>query len=244
MDKIFTAKLRAYMELPPESRDLEKGAEMLLQLTRNQIMYRQMIMNPEKYREHLFYQLEKFLGARIQTVTHEQVEAMALKADGIVDKHLSLTEDNPASEFKAGRRADHDSLPEEVQALYVENKNIVQRMREVHTRLRLMMERNAGQVCPDSDRYPFLKELISLDEQLHRNWEKYDSWNVERGEILFREDARVEAKKILKVLNLQKGLYRKKPSDERAGKIAELYAQLPEAPESLTEELRALGIIG
>ena len=55
---------------------------------------------------------------------------------------------NVSSEFKAGKRADHDSLPIEIQALYVENGNIIHKMRELHMRLRSLSVENA--TCPDS----------------------------------------------------------------------------------------------
>ena len=76
------------------------------------------------------------------------------------------------AEFKAGKRTDHDSLPEDVQALYVENLDIVHRMRELHLKLRsLSLD---GATCPDSERYPFLKEIIALDKKRVQNWDIYD----------------------------------------------------------------------
>ena len=92
---------------------------------------------------------------------------------GTVDVPES-TNVNVSSEFKAGKRADHDSLPIEIQALYVENGNIIHKMRELHMRLRSLSVENA--TCPDSERYPFLKELIRLDKKLHENWDKYDHY--------------------------------------------------------------------
>lgn len=47
-------------------------------------------------------------------------------------------------------------------------------MRELHLRLRSLSLDNA--TCPDSERYPFLKELITLDKKLHSNWEEYDHY--------------------------------------------------------------------
>ena len=47
-------------------------------------------------------------------------------------------------------------------------------MRELHLRLRSLSLENS--TCPDSERYPFLKELISLDKKLHANWEAYDHY--------------------------------------------------------------------
>ena len=45
-------------------------------------------------------------------------------------------------------------------------------MRELHLQLRKLSTANV--TCPDSERYPFLKELIALDKQLHENWDRYD----------------------------------------------------------------------
>ena len=78
------------------------------------------------------------------------------------------------AEFKAGKRGDHDQLPDEIKALYVENLDIVHRMRELHLKLRTLSL--DGATCPDSDRYPFLKEIITLDKRLHTNWDTYDHY--------------------------------------------------------------------
>lgn len=47
-------------------------------------------------------------------------------------------------------------------------------MRELHLRLRSLSLENS--TCPDSERFPFLKELIALDKKLHANWEAYDHY--------------------------------------------------------------------
>ncbi len=59
-----------------------------------------------------------------------------------------------------------------IQALYVENLDIVHRMRELHMKLRSLSLDNA--TCPDSERYPFLKEIIALDKKRVQNWDIYD----------------------------------------------------------------------
>ena len=71
-----------------------------------------------------------------------------------------------------GKRSDHNLLPDEIKVKYVENLSLLQRMRELHLRLRSLSLENS--TCPDSERYPFLKELIVLDKKLHANWEAYD----------------------------------------------------------------------
>lgn len=46
MDKEFTNKLQTWLSLPREQRDWDEGALMLLQLTGNKIMYRNLSVNP------------------------------------------------------------------------------------------------------------------------------------------------------------------------------------------------------
>ena len=87
---------------------------------------------------------------------------------------------NEHEEFKKGKRADHDALPVEIQALYAQNLSIMQQMRRCHTQLQLLSVEHS--TCPDSERYPFLKELIDLDKQYHANWEQYDHFKV--GDIV------------------------------------------------------------
>ena len=172
LDNKFTELIQKWLETPTDERDYSVGALYLLKLSGNQIMYRNIMANPTSKAEFIEYNIRKYYNFRVQALTHYQVEEMQKQVDVIAQEHFSLEEENPAKEFKKGKRDDHDSLPDEIQALYVENLSIVQRMREVHLKLRSLSTDNA--TCPDSERYPFLKELIELDKRLHSNWEQYD----------------------------------------------------------------------
>ena len=172
LDNKFTELIQKWLETPTDERDYTVGALYLLKLSGNQIMYRNIMANPTSKAEFIEYNIRKYYNFRVQALTHYQVEEMQKQVDVIAQEHFSLEEENPAKDFKKGKREDHDSLPDEIQALYVENLSIVQRMREVHLKLRSLSADNA--TCPDSERYPFLKELIELDKRLHSNWEQYD----------------------------------------------------------------------
>ena len=172
LDNKFTELIQKWLETPTDERDYSVGALYLLKLSGNQIMYRNIMANPTSKAEFIEYNIRKYYNFRVQALTHYQVEEMQKQVDVIAQEHFSLEEENPAKDFKKGKREDHDSLPDEIQALYVENLSIVQRMREVHLKLRTLSADNA--TCPDSERYPFLKELIELDKRLHSNWEQYD----------------------------------------------------------------------
>lgn len=193
MDKEFTNKLQTWLSLPREDRDWDEGALMLLQLTGNKIMYRNLSVNPEGKANFIEGKLQQYLEFRLAELTHEQVKEMQHAVEEIVKEHTEFkSDDNEAKNFKAGKRADHDTLPEEIQALYVENLDIVHRMRELHLKLRTMSTTDS--TCADSDRYPFLKEFIKLDKKLHDNWNIYDHFVAKAETAESAEEA--EAKKV------------------------------------------------
>ena len=170
MDNKFTELIKQWLETPSDQRDYSVGALYLLKLSGNQIMYRNIVAQLDRRHEFVDYQIQKYYNFRVQALTHAQVEEMQQKVDVIVAEHISLAAN--ADEHKTGKRIDHDSLPDEIKAKYVENLSILQRMRELHLKLRSLSLDTAP--CPDSERYPFLKELIELDKKMHANWEEYD----------------------------------------------------------------------
>lgn len=170
MDNKFTELIKQWLETPSDQRDYSVGALYLLKLSGNQIMYRNIVAQLDRRHEFVDYQIQKYYNFRVQALTHAQVEEMQQQVDVIVAEHISLAAN--ADEHKTGKRDDHDSLPDEIKAKYVENLSILQRMRELHLKLRSLSLDTSP--CPDSERYPFLKELIELDKKMHANWEEYD----------------------------------------------------------------------
>ena len=202
-DSQFTLKLQEWMNTPDSQKDWAAGALLLLQLSGNRIMYHNLSINPKGKAEFIKGQLQKYLNFRLQQLTHDEVEEMQQKVDEIVKNVIKpdavvvnlapvdagSTAVTPSianseasakgkseefAEFKAGKRGDHDLLPVEIQALYVENLDIINRMRELHLKLRTLSLENT--TCPDSERYPFLKEIIALDKRRVANWDTYDHY--------------------------------------------------------------------
>ena len=178
MDNKFTELIKQWLETPSNQRDYSVGALYLLKLSGNQIMYRNVVAQLDRRHEFVDYQIQKYYNFRVQALTHAQVEEMQQQVDVIVAEHISLAAN--ADEHKTGKRIDHDSLPDEIKAKYVENLSILQRMRELHLKLRSLSLDTAP--CPDSERYPFLKELIELDKKMHANWEEYDHYVIGTSE--------------------------------------------------------------
>ena len=178
MDNKFTELIKQWLETPSDQRDYSVGALYLLKLSGNQIMYRNVVAQLDRRHDFVDYQIQKYYNFRVQALTHAQVEEMQQQVDVIVAEHISLAAN--ADEHKTGKRDDHDSLPDEIKAKYVENLSILQRMRELHLKLRSLSLDTAP--CPDSERYPFLKELIELDKKMHANWEEYDHYVIGTSE--------------------------------------------------------------
>lgn len=278
MDNNFTEEVKAWLDMPASERDYDKGALYLLQLSNNQIMYRNLSRNAKKHGDFIEHHIRKYMKFRLERLTHEQVQEMQKKVDKIAilrnldassegtsassggengegnDSASGSTETADSTDsavsaspkFKAGMRADHDLLPAEIQALYVENASILQKMRELHLTLRNLSLDNVA--CPDSERYPFLKELIELDKKYHSNWKAYDSFSMVEGasnvaEQRIIEDERSLQRSIYRQINLTKGRYKKSPSEALKDKLVDLYKQLASPEESLTEELIALGVL-
>ena len=191
MDKNLTDKLRQFLDTPNEQKDWNAGAILLLQLTNNPIMYRNISLNPKGKADFILGKLQQFLKARCEIENHNEVMSLQSTVNEIVTQRTEFSnpDTNPATDFKAGKRADHDSLPDNIQALYVENLDIVHRMRELHLQLRKLSD--STKTIPDSERKPLLDEFIALDKKLHDNWNTYDHYvaNTEKEE---QKDEQVE----------------------------------------------------
>ena len=201
MDHELTKQIGAWLEQPASERDLQAGALLVLRLSNNRIMYNNFMRNPERSAKMIEYQLQKYYNFRIKDLTHQQVVDMQKQVEKIVKTdHLNLPApqsgaapepDSSAApsveEIRKGKRPDHDSLPAEIKALYVENLSILQRMRNTHAKLELLSVENV--TCPDSERYPFLKELIELDKKYHENWSAYDHFELSASASSGQESA-------------------------------------------------------
>lgn len=277
LDHNLTLQMRAWLESPAELRDLAEGALMLLRLNNNKLMYRNISHNLRANASFIEHNLQKYYNYRVKDMTHEEVKAMDAQVEKIMAGISSFTKEEPAdgkkteeaeegddadpavaakstSEYAKGKRLDHDSLPPEIQACYVENLSKVQRMRELHLKLRSMSTMESP--CPDSERYPYLQEIIKLDKERRANWNTYDSYRLAEGgepvapvvpasaetttaTIL---DPAEQSKDALRKINLAKGRYKKSHGEKDKATILSLLPLVLNPTEKLLSELKELGI--
>ena len=120
MDQNLTDRLQQWLDTPSADRDWDEGAIILLQLTNNKIMYNNISHNPKGKAEFIEGKLRTFLKVRREAIANDEVNILQEQVDAIVARRTEFSnkETKLATDFKAGKRADHDLLPEDIQALY------------------------------------------------------------------------------------------------------------------------------
>lgn len=244
MIRELTLKIKEWLDTPAGARDVAAGAEMLLRINRNRIFYNNVLRNPAAKAPRVEYELRKIYNERLHETTHEEVTAMLAQVDRINRaKGLDRPEAVGRSDFQRGKRADHDELPQEIRELWEQNAGIMKRMRDCHTHLRLISADNSS--CPDSDRYPWAKEIVRLDTLMRDNYNRYDHYVKGTAPALtaVAEDPRSVSKRCARLVNMQKGRYAQNRSPELGDRIRQWYAQIVNPTEKMTSELRNLGLL-
>ena len=241
IDLELTPKIQEWLDTAPAERNIAAGAELLLRVTRNRILYTNILRNPAGKASLLEYQLQRILKNRLINTTREEVKSMMDQVDVIAEQRgLSRSERTP---FQNGKRPDHDELPDEVKQLYIENAELMRRMREAHTRIRMISPQNS--TCPDSDRYPLAKAIIDYDRRYRDNWNVYDHYvkGTPVAATVKVVDARTAQKNVIKTINLLLGKYTKSPSDAAADRIKDLYNQISNPSAALREKMMAADLL-
>ena len=176
LDDKLTQDIQQWLDSPQEQRSLEQGAEMLLRLNRNRYMHAQ-ILRRRNFAK-LEYELQKHLRIRLEGLTTREVALMEQEALPKIEESLaqgqptiSTDGDQPEGVFR-GRRADHDTLPADLQALYERNGEIYFKMKQLFETLKGMED------ATPCDRHELLGQLVAYDKEYRDNWNAYDTWSV------------------------------------------------------------------
>lgn len=185
IDQKLTNEIRQWLDSPAEQRSLEAGAAMLLRLNGNRFMQARLVRSRNFAK--LEYELQKHLRIRLKGLTVREVARMERDAMPQIEESLALGQplphteaaqptistdgDQPGGVFR-GRRADHDSLPADLQALYERNGEIYFRMKQLFETLKGMED------ATPCDRHELLCQLAELDREYRDGWNTYDTWSA------------------------------------------------------------------
>lgn len=166
----LTEDIQKFLSVADKERDYAVGADLLMRITGNAVRYREMMRKgPKTFAAFINKKLGEILEFRLAKLTHAQVSVMKAKADKIVEKSSGNEE-----QIRSGKREDHDKLPEEIKAAYIEALDCLRKERELHTQIRMLALGHVS--CPDSEVYPFVKEIIKIDDRRLSLWRKYDEY--------------------------------------------------------------------
>ncbi len=196
IDQKFTEELSKWLSTPRDERDVVAGAELLMRITGNRQFYATAIVRPHVVHDHVEYELKKHLAIRqeghnVETLRNLERELLAecaeefgeeeLAAEPVEEKAEEATESDAyavpgegpvVSSPKRGRRADHDELPAEIQALYDDNATRYEQMRKVYQQLLTMAD---AEPC---DRKEHIFQLDQLVKSWAAAWEAYDRYDA------------------------------------------------------------------
>ena len=195
IDQKFTEELSKWLSTPRDERDVVAGAELLMRITGNRQFYATAIVRPHVVHDHVEYELKKHLAIRqeghnVETLRNLERELLAECAEEFSEEELAASpvEEQAAEEAadayavpreglvvsspKRGRRADHDELPAEIQALYEDNATRYEQMRKVYQQLLTMAD---AEPC---DRKEHIFQLDQLVKAWAAAWEAYDRYDA------------------------------------------------------------------
>lgn len=195
IDQKFTEELSKWLSTPRDERDVVAGAELLMRITGNRQFYATAIVRPHVVHDHVEYELKKHLAIRqeghnVETLRNLERELLAECAEEFgeeastaepveeqagaeeADAYAVPREGPVVSSPKRGRRADHDELPAEIQALYDDNATRYEQMRKVYQQLLTMAD---AEPC---DRKEHIFQLDQLVKAWAAAWEAYDRYDA------------------------------------------------------------------
>lgn len=189
-DPKFTDKLKKWFDCEHTDANIREGALLLLQMNNNRHLYQLINFDPQGKLELLKYELQKHLNYRIEGMTIDDVrnydKAVTPVLQTAVDKtseadkiakqlapHLPVVESEnldsivPTAIVAKGKRADHDQLPENIQAIWDNNCALWKKIKEHFEACKaydMSCDRYEGLHAADQD---FKRMLLTLKEEYY-----------------------------------------------------------------------------
>ena len=99
--------------------------------------------------------------------------------------------------------------------------------------------------CPDSDRYPWAKEIIALDTLYRENWNRYDHYvkGTPVAAVQLVTDARSDSRNAARVIHLLLGKYAANPDEALATRIRDTYAKIASPTALIRKKMTDAGLL-
>lgn len=174
----FSSLIRSYLRSDPADRDLSKGALLLLRIHGNEFRYNAMIRNLQANAQQIEDELKDYLRRRDSIPSKEEALQIRKEAQALIDAKGKRQPDSDSagscSAFKAGKRTDHDSLPEHIQLIFEQNMALRRRMSQYHLEIRNLLK--SSKDCASADLKTLVTLLKEADITYRKNWKTYDRY--------------------------------------------------------------------
>ena len=178
--------------------ELADGAMMVLQCNRNRAMYNTMMRKPSHYEDKIAYELKKHLAYLQNEMNLDDVKKLEKRILPVIGKAIAVTEETADKATAAlgeipedsylptlalyseenhkqtdtivarGKRSDHDSLPDDIRAIWDKNAERYKKIKQAHETCKTLTA-----AC---DRYEFTSAIAELWVAYKKDFDTYDHY--------------------------------------------------------------------
>lgn len=231
MDNKLTKEIQEWLEKESYSEEeILAGARMVLKLNKNQALYNTIVRKPERYVKKIRYELARRLPMRLDNMTKSDVIRLEKEILPPVETAVRQEDEKEGTEdvknaddgkaVAAGKRDDHDELPDEIKAIWDKNAERWKKIKKLYY--------TCKQLDKPCDRYEYLKILKEEWYAYKEAFNIYDNYSFvpdadDNNEITVKDitNARAYISKNLERLE-------KMSKDDDAEKYQDLYNKVLE----------------
>lgn len=180
IDNKFTEQIQKFLLLENRTGEqITEGADLLLRINKNRAMHQRILRSPKRMEQKVVYELGKHLKYRLDGLTLAEVRRMNKTVISEIDKLITENgtpeadggADQPeASQPRLGKRADHDTLPPEIQGLWEINAERYKSIKEARATVETL-----DAPC---DRYEYLKFMNEAYTAYKTDMARYDAYKA------------------------------------------------------------------
>lgn len=174
----FSSLVRSWLRADPADRDLKAGAMLTLRIHGNEARYNATMRNLSANAADIEGQLRAYIQRRDAIPSEREARQIRREAEALVRSRGSSGQKGAATvtaaDFKAGKRADHDSLPEHIQLIFEQNMALKRRMSQYHLEIRNLLKSTKD--CAAADLKAIVALLREADITYRDNWRTYDAY--------------------------------------------------------------------
>lgn len=264
MDKNLTIQIENFLSVrKPSDDEIRQGAMLLLKVNPGGArgIYNSAMTRPQSMLPWIQADLKKFLAIRKRGLERRDVAKYNAETVAKVKETLSRVPDTVVKHADArlkaelgripetgirGKRPDHDTLPEDIRAIWDRNAERWKKMRQLHAQLEVMVAKPGYQAC-DGNELCFL--LRQTDTELRNDYKRYDSYR--EGETTADVDSVDSFTDSVRTIQnaraaITRGLQRKTQDEKSIARIQDavntLHALKQEMKPATVDKLKAIGV--